>query len=168
MRKLLVIALAILPVAAQAQMVMYEDFESYVIPIGETEVSIHQLGEDLPDVPKWDAQQNTDVLGDHGWSRVVMEDGDQCLLMTNRDTGGELDTVATAMAMWSMPIEGLGTIYMRYKVDSTVATTMATNDLYPGWDYLAMGPAPAGVISTLGWQGALHHTTLGRYPGTAH
>jgi len=165
MKSLLTIALAVAlcGAVAQAQMVMYEDFESY--PVDET---IHGKGVDQTDlnpgvdIPRWYCQDNTSLLfwgdgtqRDHGQS-VVREqpDGNQYLEMGTVGPGdGVYDTLGTAMSMESMQIAGQGTIYMRWCVNDISSNMLCTNDLEAGWDYAGMAPPPdTGAIGADGWQ----------------
>lgn len=145
MSKFLTIALAVTvcAAAAQAQMVLYEDFESYAV-----DTSIHLQGEDVAGVPRWYGQGNVTGLRDHRESNVRAAGGNQYLELISNYRGNPNTAALTAMAMKSMEITGEGTIYMRYAALDQSANALCTNDLNPGWDY-ASG---TGDINTDGWQ----------------
>jgi len=120
MRIMLIAALAVAlcGAVARAQMVLYEDFESY--PVDET---IHEKGTDQTDlkpgvdVPRWYAQQNSSVLADSDLAYVRSYGGNkvgQFRADVEEDYNAEDTTSGLAMSMESMQITGLGTIYMRY------------------------------------------------------
>ncbi len=150
MSKFLTIALAVsvCAAAAQAQMVLYEDFESYAV-----DTSIHMQGVDVPGVARWYAQDNTTQLQDHLSSNVRSAGGNQYLeMVANYATGDQSPEAATAMAMKSVEITGEGTIYLRFAANDISANMLCTNDLNPGWDYNSEGAVDPGEIGTNGWQ----------------
>ncbi len=149
MKKLLTLALAVafVATAAQADMVMYEDFESYTV-----DATIHLQGADGT-VPRWHTQDNTTALWDHLSSNVRSSGGNQYLQMVaNNRFGVQSMGAMTAMAMESMEITGEGTIYLRFAVNDVSSNIIATNDLNPGWDYDSNAQNDPGTVNADGWQ----------------
>ena len=153
MNKFLTIAVAVAVCAtvSQAQLVMYDDFESYAV-----NSSIHLQGIDVAGVPRWYAQQNSSALADSGLANVRSFGGNKVLeIASDLQEGyeGGYTTSGAAMAMKSREILGLGTIYLRWSVnDDGAAPLTMTNDLNPGWDYASAATVDPGLISADGWQ----------------
>ncbi|MFW6154426.1 MAG: PEP-CTERM sorting domain-containing protein [Planctomycetota bacterium] len=113
----LLVGLCLVSVAS-AQVVLMDDFESY------------NLGT-ISGQGTWMAQRNSSAFGDHGWSTVTTEGGDQVLSLINRDFDGEIDTVYTSSTIPT--ISSTGTIYLKWKADGPNDTLVTTNDLGAGW-----------------------------------
>ncbi len=156
----IVVALALTTLAvAQAETIkLIEDFNDY--PLNET---IHDKGDwEMWEEPMWQAQRNSSALGDHGHSLVVQKGDKVALELINRDTGGELDTVYTAMNLGiNNYIEDTGTIYIRFMANQDGDTLVAVNNYQPGWDYDAWETGDAGAPSFQG-------TATGEGAGYAH
>jgi len=141
MRSLLtvVLAVALTVVTAQAAMELVEDFDSYAVG------TVH-VTPDGTNLPIWQVQRNSSALGDPGWvtAEDPLADGNMILKVTNRDLDGEVDTIYASMYLGAThPITAEGTIYVRFSADGGNDTLLATNDKFPGWDYLT--PDTAGA-----------------------
>ena len=141
-------ALLLAGAPATAEITLVEDFSSY--PLDQ---SIHDQGDWTTFLePHWQAQQNSTALVDHGWSKVVQMGNQVALSLINRDTGGELDTVYTAVNLgMNHAIYDTGTIYVRFMSDGPGDTMMATNGHWAGWDY---GSFETGDVDAPSFQGA--------------
>ena len=147
------VAVALCAAVAQAEMVLYEDFESYTV-----DATIHLQGTDTTaawgEVARWYCQDNTSILRDHTWSNVRLAGGNKYLEMVANNLAGGQSTVCNAMSMESMEIDAaaVGTIYMRFAVNDVSSNMLCTNDLEPGWDYNSYALVDPGVIGADGWQ----------------
>ncbi|MFW6155442.1 MAG: hypothetical protein ACOC95_09515 [Planctomycetota bacterium] len=140
------VALA-LTVPAAAEITLIEDFTAYPL-----DTTIHDQGdwENFME-PHWQAQRNSSILGDHGWSTVVEKGDNVALELINRDFGGELDTVYTAMNLgMNHYIYDTGTIYIRFMAETDGDTLVATNNFWAGWDYGGFETGDAGAPSYQG------------------
>jgi len=142
-----IVAVAWVAVGTGASMELYDDFDSYAVG------TIH-VSPDGTNAPRWQVQRNSPLLGDPGWVTVedFLGDGDHMLKITNRDLGGEVDTIYASMNMEDKAIAGLGTIYLRFAADGPNDTLLATNDLLEGWDYLRLDPANPGLATAASYQ----------------
>ena len=139
--------MVVLAMPAAAAITLIEDFTAYPL-----DTTIHDQGDWTNYMePHWQAQRNSSILGDTGWSKVVQKGNKVALELINRDTGGEVDTVYTAMNLGGNHyIYDTGTIYFRFMAETDGDCVMAANNYWGGWDYGGFETGTAGAPSFQG------------------
>jgi len=141
------LVLALTAMAAQAEMTLLDNgWDDYTVG------TAHQQGSDGFGSFRVCAQQNSAVLGDPQYVTVVALDEDPSNLginLQNRDSvhSGTIQTTYMCVSLADLAIYGEGTIYVRFKADGPNDTLMATNDLWPHWDYGVLETGDGGAPS---------------------